>query len=273
MQASPSAPSAIVPPAGARPPVRGRKGDNTRAAIVEAALAIARRDGLEGLTIGALAERLGMSKSGVFAHFGSREDLQLAVLRAYAERFVDTVLRPAVRSERGLPRLHAIVDQWLALLAQELEAGCILIGGASEYDDRPGPMRDALAAIVTSWKAELVRALEQARACGHLRADIDCEQMVFEIYGLMLMLHQDARLLNGKDSIRRARRGLQRLIDAARQPGTQDRDPDRDDPVPAVRARRTMASASGALPRDRVAGKRGGSTHVNKTGGRAARKN
>ena len=195
-------------------PARGRKGDVTRAAILDAALALARRDGLEGLTIGVLAERLGMSKSGVFAHFGSREDLQLAVLREYAERFVETVLRPAVRAERGLPRLRAIVDHWLALLAAELEAGCILIGGASEYDDRPGPLRDALAAIVMSWKAELLRALEQARQCGDLRPDTDCEQMVFEIYGLMLMLHQDARLLRGKDSIQRARRGLQRLIDS-----------------------------------------------------------
>jgi AcrR family transcriptional regulator len=202
-------------------PQRSRKGDLTRAAIVDAALAVARRDGLEGLTIGVLAERLGMSKSGVFAHFGSREDLQLAVLREYAERFVDIVLRPAVRAERGLPRLRAIVDRWLALLAEELEAGCILIGGASEYDDRPGPLRDALAAIVMSWKAELLRALEQARQCGDLRPDTDCEQMVFEIYGLMLMLHQDARLLRGKDSMRRARDGLRRLFEASATGGPQ----------------------------------------------------
>jgi AcrR family transcriptional regulator len=199
----------------------------TRAAILDAAMAIARRDGLEGLTIGGLAERLGMSKSGVFSHFGSREELQLAVLREYALHFVDRVLRPAVRTARGLPRLQAIVDRWLLLLAEEIEAGCILIGGASEYDDRPGPLHDALAAIVTSWKSELVRALEQARDCGHLRADIDCEQMVFEIYGLMLMLHQDARLLHGKDSLRRARCGLRRLIDDTR--------------TPAARAPRTTA--------------------------------
>jgi len=203
-------------PRAARSPTRARKGELTRAAILEAALAIARRDGMEGLTIGLLAERLGMSKSGVFAHFGSRGDLQLAVLNEYAARFVERVLRPAVRSARGLPRLRAIVDRWLALLAEELEAGCILIGGASEYDDRPGPLHDTLAAIVTSWKGELLRALEQAKDCGHLRLDVDCEQMVFEIYGLMLMLHQDARLLHGKDSVRRARCGLQRLLDDAR---------------------------------------------------------
>lgn len=198
------------------PAPRARKGDLTRAAILDAARAIARRDGLEGLTIGLLAERLRMSKSGVFAHFGSREELQLAVLRGYAEHFVGRVLRPAVCTERGLPRLQAIVDGWLTLLAEEIEAGCILIGGASEYDDRPGPLHDALAGIVTAWKRELVRALQQARDCGHLRADIDCEQIVFEIYGLMLMLHQDARLLHGKDSVRRARCGLQRLIDGTR---------------------------------------------------------
>lgn len=157
-----------------------------------------------------------MSKSGVFAHFGSREDLQLAVLEEYAARFVERVLRPAVRSARGLPRVRAIVDRWLALLAEELEAGCILIGGASEYDDRPGPLHDALAAIITSWKVELLRALEQAKACGHLRPEVDLEQMVFEIYGLMLMLHQDARLLHGKDSVRRARWGLERILGDAR---------------------------------------------------------
>jgi len=134
-------------PPRTREAARPRKGDATRAAIVEAALALARRDGLEGLTIGVLAERMRMSKSGVFAHFGSREELQLAVIREYAARFVDEVLRPAVQRPRGLPRLRALLARWLALLARELTQGCLMISGASEYDDRPGPLRDAVVVI------------------------------------------------------------------------------------------------------------------------------
>ena len=193
-----------------------RKGPATRAAIIEAALALARRAGLEGLTIGVLAEQLGMSKSGVFAHFGSREDLQLAVLKQYAARFIDTVLRPAVARPRGLARLRALLENWLALLAEEIAAGCILIGGASEYDDRPGPLHDALVEIVEGWKDELLRAIVQAQQSGDLIAGADAGQMVFEIYGLMLMLHQDARLLHTRDAVQRARAGLERLIESAR---------------------------------------------------------
>jgi AcrR family transcriptional regulator len=235
-------PAPVTAVASRRPPARPRKGENTRAAIVDAALALARRDGLEGLTIGVLAERLGMSKSGVFAHFGSREDLQLAVLREYAQRFIDSVLRPAVRNAPGLPRLHAMLERWLALLAEEIEAGCILIGGASEYDDRPGPLRDALAGIIRSWKGELVRALEQARTGGQLHAGVDCEQLVFEIYGLMLMVHHDARLLRGKDSIGRARRGLARLLEGAR-----------------AGAHAEVAAVDTAIPAGRAAARRAGS--------------
>jgi AcrR family transcriptional regulator len=208
----------LVPPrlAGPAAAERPRKGESTRAAIVDAGLTLARREGLEGLTIGLLADALGKSKSGVFAHFGSREDLQLAVLREYAARFVDEVLRPAVGRERGLPRLQAMLENWLRLLARELEQGCLMIAGASEYDDRPGALRDAMVGIVAGWKDELLRAIDAAKDAGHLRADVESRQMVFEIYGLMLALHQDARLLRSADSVRRARAGLARLIDTAR---------------------------------------------------------
>ena len=109
--------------------LRPRKGEMTRAAIVEAAMDMAAREGLEGLTIGTLAEQMQMSKSGVFAHFGSREDLQLAVLKEYVQRFVHDVLRPAVKKPRGLPRLEAILDRWVAFLARELSRGCIMRSG------------------------------------------------------------------------------------------------------------------------------------------------
>lgn len=208
----PSPTRAAANQAGERP----RKGETTRATIVDVALAMARRDGLEALTIGLLAETLGMSKSGVFAHFGSREDLQLAVLREYAVRFVDEVLRPAVELERGLPRLQAMLENWLRLLARELEQGCLMISGACEYDDRPGTLRDAMVAIVTGWKHELLRGIDAAKSAGHLRTNVESRQLVFEIYGLMLALHQDARLLRSADSIKRARTGLTRLIDTAR---------------------------------------------------------
>jgi len=199
-----------------RASLRPRKGDTTRAAIVDAALAISRRDGLEGLTIGALAAQMRMSKSGVFAHFGSREELQRAVLAAYASHFVDAVLRPAVKRPRGLARLQAILDSWLKLMAREIEQGCLMISGSIEYDDRPGPMRDAVVGIIRGWTAELLRAIEDAKATGELRSDLDAGQLAFEIYGLMLGFHQNARLLRAADSARRARAGLQRLIEGAR---------------------------------------------------------
>ena len=193
-----------------------RKGEMTRAAIVEAALVAASRDGLEGLTIGTLADSMQMSKSGVFAHFGSREELQLAVLKAYVQRFVDEVLRPAVAKPRGLPRLEAILERWVAFLAREMTRGCIMIAGAVEYDDVPGPLRDAMVAIIAGWKRELIKAIRQAVSEGHIQPRVDAQQFVFEIYGLMLAMHQDARLLRSADSAKRARAGLRRLIDAVR---------------------------------------------------------
>ena len=199
--------------------LRPRKGEMTRAAIVEQALEIAARDGLEGLTIGVLADRMEMSKSGVFAHFGSREELQLAVLKEYVRRFVEDVLRPAVAKPRGLPRLEAILERWIAFLAREIDLGCIMIAGAIEYDDRPGPQRDAMVKIITGWKAELLKAIRQAVREGHLRSDTDAVQMVFEAYGLVLAMHQDARLLRSADSVRRARAGVRRMLDDARATG------------------------------------------------------
>ncbi|RPH63876.1 MAG: TetR/AcrR family transcriptional regulator [Burkholderiales bacterium] len=193
-----------------------RKGEQTRAAIVDAALELAARDGLEGLTIGSLAERTRMSKSGVFAHFGSREDLQIAVLKAYERRFVDDVLVPGLKEKRGLPRLRAIFDRWIERSAIEAARGCIWISGASEYDDRPGAVREELVAMVRSWQRELSRAIRQAVDAGDLAADVDVQELVFQMYGVILVLHHDRRLLRNPDAVGRARRSFDRLIDSYR---------------------------------------------------------
>jgi AcrR family transcriptional regulator len=200
-------------PAAARAGARAlHKGQQTRAAIVDAALGLAAHMGLEGLSIGALADLTQMSKSGVFAHFGSREELQISVIREYHARFEDEVFRPSIREARGLPRLRALFERWVRRVSMELDSGCIYISGAVEFDDRPGPVRDALADMVRAWQVALERAIGGAIEEGHLRADTDAGQMLFEIHGLILALHHDARFLRNKGVLERARTGFERIL-------------------------------------------------------------
>ena len=206
---------------GAVDPAPGRplmKGQQTRAAILDAALALASHIGLEGLSIGALAEVTGMSKSGVFAHFGSREELQISVVREYHAKFEDEVFRPAMSAPRGLPRLRALFDRWVRRVSVEIDSGCIYISGAVEFDDRPGPVRDALVTMVQTWQDALERAIRAAVDEGHLRADTDAGQLLFEIHGLILALHHDARFLRHAGAEERARAALERLLAHAATP-------------------------------------------------------
>jgi len=189
-----------------------RKGELTRAAILDVALDLASRDGLEGLTIGLLADRMNMSKSGVFAHFGSREDLQIEVLKLYNHQFEQEVFYPSLKEARGLARLEAMYARWIRRVTVEIASGCIYISGAVEYDDRPGQIREELVAMVRSWQEALLRCVGQARDLGHLRADTDPKQMVFEMYGLVLALHHDARFIKRPGSVERAERGFERLL-------------------------------------------------------------
>jgi AcrR family transcriptional regulator len=204
------------PPARNRDTAReGRallKGQQTKAAIVDAALGLAAQIGLEGLSIGALAEVTGMSKSGVFAHFGSREELQISVVREYHTRFEEEVFYPALRVARGLPRLRAMFANWMQRTSAELDSGCIYISGAVEFDDRPGSVRDALAESVNAWLVAMNRAVVQAREAGHLRADADEQQVVFEIHGLILALHYEARFLKSPGSLGRANTGFDNIL-------------------------------------------------------------
>ena len=193
-----------------------RKGEQTRAAILDAALELASRDGLEGLTIGLIAERMLMSKSGVFAHFGSREDLQIAVIQEYHRRFEAEVFFPALQEARGLPRLSAMYAGWVTRHTREIDSGCMYISGAVEYDDRPGPIRDELLSMVMAWQKALLRAAHQAVDEGHLAADTDCGQLVFELRAMVLAVHHDARFIGDRHAVERIERGYVRLIDSYR---------------------------------------------------------
>ncbi len=210
-------PIAVAAPAAARTEARPtakalQKGQQTRAAILDAALGLASHMGLEGLSIGALAEVTQMSKSGVFAHFGSREELQISVIREYHQRFEEEVFFPAVREPRGLPRLRALFERWVRRVSVEIDSGCIYISGAVEFDDRPGPVRDALASMVRAWHAALEKAIRMAIEAGHLRPETDPTQMLFELHGLILALHHDARFLRIPGALDRARAGFERTL-------------------------------------------------------------
>ncbi|BEU95047.1 TetR/AcrR family transcriptional regulator [Acidovorax sp. DW039] len=215
MSASSESSAASTPRAASSRAPSGRamqKGQQTKATIVEAALGLATHIGLEGLSIGALADITGMSKSGVFAHFGSREELQISVIREYHTRFEQEVFYPAMSAPRGIARLRALFDNWMKRTSVEIDSGCIYISGAVEFDDRTGPVRDALASSVMTWHAAMRRAIEQCKECGELRADTNEEQMLFEIHGLILALHYEARFLQNMGSIDRAVMGFQNIL-------------------------------------------------------------
>jgi AcrR family transcriptional regulator len=188
------------------------KGQQPKATIVDAAMGLATHLGLEGLSIGVVAEVAQMSKSGVFAHFGSREELQIAVIREYHRRFEDEVFFPAMREPRGVPRLRALFERWIRRVSLEVDSGCIYISGAVEFDDRPGPVRDALVSMVRSWHDAMQRAIRIAIDDGQLKSDTDSTQMLFEMHGLILALHHDARLMRTPGALQRAQLAFERLV-------------------------------------------------------------
>ena len=188
------------------------KGQQTKAAIVEAALGQVAHIGLEGLSIGTLADLMNMSKSGVFAHFGSREELQISVIRAYHAHFEEEVFYPALKQPKGLPRLQELFQNWMRRTSHEIDSGCLYISGAVEFDDRPGLVRDALADSVKTWLSAMHRTVVQAKEAGHLRSDADEQQIAFEIHGLILALHYEARFLKTPGSIERANKGFINIV-------------------------------------------------------------
>lgn len=189
-----------------------QKSELTRAAIVGAALDMASAEGLESITLQAVADRLGLSKSGVFSRAGSREALQKAVIEEFGRRFLADVFVPAMQRPRGLPRLDDIVGRWIARVGSAAASeSCIFSAGAFELDDREGPLRDLLHGEVTRWRGVLRRTVLQSVEAGHLKPDTDAELLAGEIYALILGLMHDARFLRDPRAPERARASWQRL--------------------------------------------------------------
>src|SRR5262249_1659401 len=156
-------------------------------------------------TIGRLADDLSLSKSGLFAHFKSKEALEVQVLEHAKERFVETVIRPALRAPRGVRRIRALFDGWRVWpKVSKLRGGCFFVQAAAELDDRPGPARDVLVQQQKDWLDTIATVVRTGVSEGELRADTDCEQVAFEIYGILLVFHTTARLLGDPAGERRA---------------------------------------------------------------------
>ena len=194
-----------------------RKGEATRAAILEHGVELATEAGLDGLTIGRLATDLGLSKSGLFAHFKSKEALQIQVLDAAAERFVEEVVRPAVKKPRGEPRLAALFERWLAWTKSNSgPGGCVFVAAAAELDDRPGPVRDRLVALQKGWLEVVQTVFRTGVEERHFRSDVDAEQFAYELYSVMLGFHHAERLLRDPRADSRANAAFDRLLSTVR---------------------------------------------------------
>lgn len=194
-----------------------RKGDFTRKTILERATGLASKVGLEGVTIGALAAELDLSKSGLFAHFHSKEALQLQVLEHSADWFVERVIRPALAEPRGEPRVRALFERWLEWSqSSPLPGGCVFVQAAVELDDRPGPVRDRLVGFQRQWLGVLATSLRKGIEAGAFHDGADPEQFAQDVYGVMLAYHHFSRLLGDPRAEARARRAFESLLAAAR---------------------------------------------------------
>lgn len=192
------------------------KGQQTRTAILDEAVGIASQVGFNALSIGQLAEQTGMSKSGLFAHFRSKEALQLDTLERGRERFTDLVIRPTIAAPRGIARVQALVDNWLRWASEGLQGGCIFLAGAVEYDDQPGPMRDALVRNQQDWFEFVTTVTRTAVSEGDFKADLDAEQFAFTLQGIFYAYHHTARLLRDPAALDRTRRAAAALFESAR---------------------------------------------------------
>jgi AcrR family transcriptional regulator len=197
------------------PNPRPTKGEETRAAILKAALSHASIAGYSALTIGVLAEQTGMSKSGLFAHFGSKEELQIATLDEAVRRFNEAAFIPALSAPRGLKRLIALFDNWLAWTARAQLAACPMMVASTEFDDQEGPMRDAVVEHMQRLEHGIVKAVDMAMRNGEFAADTDAEQFAFELFGIVATCYRSRSLFRDPQANVRAKRAFDRLIESA----------------------------------------------------------
>jgi AcrR family transcriptional regulator len=192
------------------------KGQLTRHAVLDQATRTASEVGLRGVTIGSLADLTHMSKSGLFAHFGSKESLQLATVRHARDQFVNLVIRPALAAPRGEPRVRALLENWLDWDTNVLPGGCLFVAAAVEFDDEPGAVREELVRNQVDLDETIARVFRGGISERHFRDDADPEQFAFQMHGILLAFHQHSRLLGDPLAAERARRALNALLDAAR---------------------------------------------------------
>jgi len=193
------------------------KGNTTRARIVETALRAASVEGLEGISLGKVAGDIGMSKSGLFAHFDSKEALQVDVIEAAAAKFAAVVVAPALSAPRGEPRLRALFEHWLKWEQNEsLPGGCVFMHAVAELDDRPGPVRDALVRQQTMWLDTLAKAVRLTIDAGHFRPDVDPSLFAFQLYGIVVAYYHASRLFRDPAAKEHAERAFDAVVAAAR---------------------------------------------------------
>jgi AcrR family transcriptional regulator len=189
------------------------KGARTRQTILDAAVAMASEGGFESLSIGSLAGRVGMSKSGLFAHFGSREELQIAAIEAAAARFAELVFVPAFKAPRGVARIEALFANWLTWVDRcGWDGGCPLQAAALEFDDRHGPVRDAVIAHFQQLERELSRAVRLAIEAEEFPPALAVEQFVFDLFAIVCATYYRGRLIDDGTTRQRATRAFEQLI-------------------------------------------------------------
>jgi AcrR family transcriptional regulator len=190
--------------------------ESTRERILQQGLALMSQSGLAGVTLGVLADQVGMSKSGLFAHFRSKEEVQIELLQHMAHFAQEHVVQPAMKAGEGLPRLKALVKNWFGWAQRAgLPGGCPVAAGLFEFDDVEGAVRNQILAMESEWRALLKQLVQQAVEQGHLRRDLDIEQFIWELCGIYLSHHAAHRFLRAADADSRAQTAFQALLDRA----------------------------------------------------------